>query len=321
MKSGKLKITTDNKRISDERLKFYIINSPLAVIEWDSDFIVTLWTGGAEDMFGWKSSEVKGKNISELNFIYEPDIQDVKETMKNLLSGKNRYLISKNRNYTKERYIIHCIWYNTILQDDNGKMDYVLSQVADVSRQVEYEMQLYQLNNEKDRFIRDLSSGMKTNIDAHANLTGHDYMFGKGFEEKSDNINYQENSVSKTNKLLKILEDKLKTESADDQIITVPHYNGFDIVKINEIIMCEADGYCTKFHLGNGKIIVSSKNLKYYEEKLTSSHFQRVHKSFIINLKQVNSYTNQGEIILSGQRTSYLGNSFKKDFIRNFIIK
>jgi len=312
----------ESSRIDDQRLNFYIDNSPLAVIEWNSDFVVTLWTGGAEDIFGWESREVTGKKIMDLNIIYEQDIPLVEETMKNLIVEKKNFLISKNRNYRKDRSIIYCIWYNTILHDDNGQMVYTLSQVADVSRQMEYEMQLFQMNKKKDQFLKEMSNGLKSAVNAHKNYTGAITKLSheKEFSGITEQVNSSVQSLQDTFEILKFLEGKLNI-SSDDQIITVPHYNGFDVIKVNEIIMCEADGYCTKIHLNNEKMITSSKNLKYYEEMLSGNSFQRVHRSFIINLKHVHSYTNQGEIILTGKKSAYLGDNFKKQFIRNFIIK
>lgn len=314
MKSGEV------RRIEDERLKFYIDNSPLAVIEWNSEFVVTLWTGGSEDIFGWKSKEVVGKKIMDLNMIYEPDIQLVEETMKSLIVEKKNYLISKNRNYRKDGSVIHCIWYNTILHDDEGRLIYTLSQVADVSRQMEYELQLFQMNKEKDLFLKEMSNGLRSAITAHRNYTGAINDITRDSKTDTDHLNSSAQSLQQTYDILKILEGKL-TYSNDDQIITIPHYNGFDVIKVKDIIMCEADGYCTKIHFNDEKVITSSKNLKYYEEKLSGIGFQRVHRSFIINVKHVHSFTNQGEIILTGRKTAYLGDNFRKQFIRNFIVK
>ena len=41
-------------------------NSPLAVIEWDSDFRVSRWSRSAERLFGWKAEEVLGKHVNDV---------------------------------------------------------------------------------------------------------------------------------------------------------------------------------------------------------------------------------------------------------------
>jgi len=96
--------------------------------------------------------------------------------------------------------------------------------------------------------------------------------------------------------------------------ITIPHIKGFDVLKINDIIMCKAAGYCTEFYLTGKKKVLSSKNLKNYEELLNSHHFIRVHHSFMVNINHVCSYTKQGEIELTEGNKAALGDSNKKMF-------
>lgn len=150
------------RKESEERLKFYTYNSPLAVVEFDSEFTVTLWSGGAEKIFGWKSEEVTGRKIMDLNMIYEPDIPIVEDTMARLIAEKENVLVSKNRNYRKDGSIIYCVWYHTILHDGAGKMQYILSQVVDVTESVEYDKKLLHLNADKDRFISILSHDLRS---------------------------------------------------------------------------------------------------------------------------------------------------------------
>lgn len=123
---------------SEQHLRLHTRNSPLAVIDWDSNFIVTRWSGQAEKMFGWTSKEVIGKHIMDLNLIYEPDIPLVKVTMRKLTSG-NTQVISANRNVTKNGKILYCTWYNSVLLDEKGKMASVMSLVEDNTARIEAE--------------------------------------------------------------------------------------------------------------------------------------------------------------------------------------
>lgn len=127
------KLAEEKLRISDEKLRLHLDNSPLAIIEWDSDYNVIRWAGAAEKIFGWSADETIGKPISELKLIYEEDIPDVQKVVERLKSGKELFVVSSNRNYTKNRNIIYCEWNNSIVLDNYGKMASVLSQVSDIT--------------------------------------------------------------------------------------------------------------------------------------------------------------------------------------------
>jgi PAS domain S-box-containing protein len=55
------------------QLAFHVESSPLAVVEWDSDFRVSRWSASAERLFGWKSEEVIGKHVNEWRFVFADD--------------------------------------------------------------------------------------------------------------------------------------------------------------------------------------------------------------------------------------------------------
>ncbi len=130
------------RKISEKKLEFYTANSPIAVIEWDSNFRITRWEGYSEKIFGWKSEEVIGKSTMDLNMIYEPDIPMVEKIINKLTTSKSAHVISSNRNYKKDGSIIFCEWYNTILKDKNGTMLSALSQVLDATKRKKAEEEL-----------------------------------------------------------------------------------------------------------------------------------------------------------------------------------
>jgi PAS domain S-box-containing protein len=120
-------------RKSEQRLKYHLENSPLAVVEWDKDFKILQWSDEAERIFGLKKDEVLGVRIDLLNIIYPEDLSKVEKTIARLTSGKEIKIISQNRNITKSGEIIECIWYNSVLIDENGEMSSVMSLVEDVT--------------------------------------------------------------------------------------------------------------------------------------------------------------------------------------------
>ena len=165
-------------RESEQRLKFHAENIPLAVVEWDSNFVVTRWAGDAEKMFGWNGSETIGKPIMDLQMIYEPDIPIVERTMGRLTSGEIK-VVSSNRNITKDGRVIYCTWYNSVLLDDKGKMVSVFSFVEDNTAKVNAEKALEENNWNLETLVEERTTQLKDSerlaaIGATAGMVGHD---------------------------------------------------------------------------------------------------------------------------------------------------
>ena len=116
-----------------QRLKFHVENTPLALIEWDSQFKVKIWSQQAEKIFGWKAEEVIGKSLHEWRYVYEEDLENIRAACAGLIDGSTPRNISQNRNYTKDGRVIHCEWYNSTLLDESGNLVSLLSLVLDVT--------------------------------------------------------------------------------------------------------------------------------------------------------------------------------------------
>lgn len=86
--------------------------------------------------------------------------------------------------------------------------------------------------------------------------------------------------------LMKTLEEPKKLPSK----ITVSNSDGISVLNISDIVYLEADGPYTTFYLMNGGKIVSSHNLKEYEDILSEQSFFRSHHSFLLNLNHTVKY-------------------------------
>lgn len=115
------------------QLAFHVESSPLAVIEWDSDFRVSRWSESAERLFGWKSDEVIGKHVNEWQFVFADDVDAVSLVTNRQREGVEVHGVLRNRNYTRDGSILFCEWYNSVLRDDRGQLVSVLSLVLDVT--------------------------------------------------------------------------------------------------------------------------------------------------------------------------------------------
>jgi two-component system, LytTR family, response regulator len=135
--------------------------------------------------------------------------------------------------------------------------------------------------------------------------------------EKIKTLNGRLSGIDTISELLK----NIRRDSAFSQTLVIPHSKGFDILKISEIIMCMADGYCTNFYVTDKRKYTSSKNLKHFDEMLEELNIIRVHHSYLVNINHVLSFSRQGEIFLSEGHKAYLGDSYKNFFIKKIGVK
>lgn len=96
-------------------------------------------------------------------------------------------------------------------------------------------------------------------------------------------------------KLLSIHTKVNKVETHPDiGKIVIPTSHGFNVLVIDDIIRLEAEGCYTKVFTKEGKNKTVSRTLKDFEETLPKDLFFRTHKSHIINLKFIKSYSKFG---------------------------
>jgi two-component system LytT family response regulator len=97
-----------------------------------------------------------------------------------------------------------------------------------------------------------------------------------------------------TNQLrINALLQNLNTDSTKFNKIALPTATGYTLEKISNILYCRGDGNYSKITTLQNKEIVVSKTLKYLEGILPSAVFSRIHKSTLVNLNYVNSYSRE----------------------------
>ena len=87
----------------------------------------------------------------------------------------------------------------------------------------------------------------------------------------------------------RILLQNLKLKP-DQQQIVLPTLQGFDVIKTSDITKLQAKGNFTEVHLTNGTHKLICKFLKHFDD-LLESPFIRIHRSYIINLHFIKSYS------------------------------
>ena len=126
------------------------------------------------------------------------------------------------------------------------------------------------------------------------------------------------NKISST----KILAENIKAINNKDQKIVLPQVDGFEVVKISDIIRGEAADNYTVLHLTNGEKHTLSKTLKHYEDLLTDFGFIRTHKSHLLNPTHVVKYKKGkvGQAIMVDGSVALVSANAKKDFMRFFAV-
>ncbi len=82
--------------------------------------------------------------------------------------------------------------------------------------------------------------------------------------------------------------------SPNRQSIVVNSSDGMHILKVNDIVRCQADDYYTLYYLANNKLLMISKTLKETEELLKDFDFMRIHKSHLVNKNYIKSFLREG---------------------------
>lgn len=116
------------------RLNLHLEQTPLAVIEWDTNFNVVKWNPSAERMFGYSEQEAISKSAFDL-IVIPSDKNYVNELFEQLRSqaGGRR---STNKNLRKDGKIITCEWYNNPLLNSEGELIGIASLVEDISERL-----------------------------------------------------------------------------------------------------------------------------------------------------------------------------------------
>jgi two-component system, LytTR family, response regulator len=99
--------------------------------------------------------------------------------------------------------------------------------------------------------------------------------------------------------------------------ICIPSIKGFEVAELNDIIYCEAENTYTNIHFKNGKKILASRPLMDYELMLLDSHFFRIHKSSLVNMKHIKEYLKGegGVVVMSNGASLEVSRRKKEAFV------
>ena len=120
---------------------------------------------------------------------------------------------------------------------------------------------------------------------------------------------------------LEILMQRIHHNGSSVNKIALPTMDGLQMVLIADIISCESDDNYTIFLLKNKKKVVVSSTLKEIEEILDDYHFIRVHRSYLVNLNEIDKYQKGegGYLVMSDGSTVDVSRNKKEVLLKRLL--
>ncbi len=180
---GNVLDVTDKLRVEEEiqelynRLHYHIQNTPLGFVEWDKEFRVKVWSGRAEEIFGWSRDEVLGKHPSDWKLVHPDDTEYDNSMMQKMMEGKSRRNVYQLRNFNRQGEVRICEWYNSVLPDADGKLLTVLSLIHDITDQEIARDEIRELNTSLEKKVRDRTRKLEAankELESFAYSVSHD---------------------------------------------------------------------------------------------------------------------------------------------------
>jgi two-component system, LytTR family, response regulator len=116
-----------------------------------------------------------------------------------------------------------------------------------------------------------------------------------------------------------IVAENFREKSQEKRNVVLPTVEGFEVIKMDEIVRLQGNGNFTDIFLADGSRKMACRFLKHYAEILPFP-FIRVHKSHIININQVKSYHRSlgGYVVLNDRTEVDISPGYKDEFLRLF---
>ena len=115
----------------------------------------------------------------------------------------------------------------------------------------------------------------------------------------------------------KIIVENFKETQPEKKQVILPTLEGFEVVKMEDIVRLRGNGNFTDIYLSNGSKKMVCRFLKHFSEILPYP-FMRVHKSHIINVSFIKSYNKGGFVTLFDDSEIEISTTYKEEFLKKF---
>lgn len=134
------------------------------------------------------------------------------------------------------------------------------------------------------------------------------------FLHKPYSFNRFEKTIQKATNLLSLQMQSNTLNLNEDEITVKVEYKNVKI-KLADILYIQAMDNYIRIHLNSSKPVLSQMCMKKMLDLLPNDRFIRIHKSYIVSLKKVNSY-NRSKLSLSGLNISLpIGRTYVNNFV------
>lgn len=115
----------------------------------------------------------------------------------------------------------------------------------------------------------------------------------------------------------RVIVENFREQEPQKQQVILPTLEGFEVVKMEDIVRLKGNGNFTDLFLAGGHKKMVCRLLKHFSEILPFP-FMRVHKSHIINMHCVKAYNKGGYITMSDGSEIELSATYKDAFLLQF---
>lgn len=117
---------------------------------------------------------------------------------------------------------------------------------------------------------------------------------------------------------LETLLETLRRPNAEPSKLALPTEEGLILVRLADVVRCEAEGSYTWFHLVGGGRRLVSRPLKEFDLLLADMNFMRVHHSHMVNIDHIARYVRGegGEVVMSDGSTVMVARRKKEELMR-----
>jgi PAS domain S-box-containing protein len=242
-------LVKEGKSAHEKFFSYIILNSIDAIIGFDNDQKIFLWNKGAETIFGYKKSEITGKDFSMLvpeDLIKKGEV----DFLVNEVKTKGFLANHETERVTKEGTRINVSITRFIVTNDDNEMIGSVGIVRDITVIKNLEKELRE--KEKLALIGEVVSSIAHNLSNPLNIiSGNaDYLL---LDKKEKDPEYEE--------LKTILDEATRITKSIRHLLNFsrPLHTEKNMGDINEILIRVASGYK---HINNNKEIKIKKNLQ-----------------------------------------------------------